>query len=387
MATKSSSDKGIIQKKNKTTGKLEWYARIVRIEGNGKKKEYTAKAESKSHARRLRDELSTKYGLRGESAIEGNKLNFRQVAEIYKEKKLFEAIYHGEGNAIRKIAGVRSLKPALHYLNVLVEHFGSKLLKNITHHDIEEFKIKRLQTPTKRGSRSISDVNRALTLVKTILKFAKQNGWIQFSPFELGKPLISMADEARRERVLSVDEEKNLLAVCVGNRAHLKPIIITALDTAMRRGELIKLQWDSVNFATRTITVIALNSKTARARILGMTERVIDELWKLWEQSAKEPNALVFGIKDNFKKSFASACQEANIDDLHFHDFRHTAITRMIQANIAPIEIMKISGHTQMSTFVKYVNPNENAVQRIANILSAHQKQTMIDAEVSEMIN
>jgi hypothetical protein len=44
-----------------------------------------------------------------------------------------------------------------------------------------------------------------------------------------------------------------------------KPLIITALDTTMRRGELIKLQWDYVNFANRIITVIALNSKTARA--------------------------------------------------------------------------------------------------------------------------
>ena len=373
MSTKSISDKGVIQKKNKTTGKLEWYARIVRLGGNGKRKEFTAKAESKSHAKRLRDELSEKYGYRGENAIEGNRLNFRQVAEIYEGKKLFEAIYHGEGNASRKIAGVRSLKPALHYLNVLREHFGSLLLKNITHSHIEEFKVKRLQTPTKRGNRSISDVNRALTLMKTIMKFSKQSGWIQFSPFELGKSLISMADENRRERVLSVKEEKQLLAACSGKRSHLTPLIITALDTAMRRGELIKLRWDSVNFATRTITIIALNSKTARARTVGMTKRVFDELWKLWEQSAKEQNALVFGIKDNFKKSFASACQEARIEDLHFHDFRHSSITRMVQTGSAPMEIMKISGHTQINTFLRYLNPGANTVQNIAERLTASQ--------------
>jgi integrase len=388
MATKSINDKGIIQKKNRITGKLEWYARIVRMEGDGKKKEYTAKAESKSHARRLRDELSEKYSLRGENAITGNKLIFRQVADIYKEKKLFEAVYHGEGNVRRKVSGVRSLKSALHYLNVLRDYFGAKLLRNITHSDIEEFQIKRLQTPTKRGNRSISDVNRALTLMKTIMKYSKQKGWIQISPFELGKPLVSMADEVRRERVLSLEEEIRLLTFCKEKRSHLRPLIITALDTSMRKGELIKLTWDSVNFTNRTITIIAFNSKTARARTIGMTERVVTELSKLWEQSPKDLDSLVFGIKDNFKKSFASACKDAEIEDFHFHDLRHTAITKMISLGIAPMEIMKISGHSQINTFARYVNPTTNSIQKIADMLSAHQKQitSKVD-ETSEMVN
>lgn len=388
MAKKSINDKGVIQKKNKATGKLEWYARIVRTEGNGRKKEYTAKAESKSHAKRLREELSEKYNLRGEDAIDGNKLIFRQVADKYQERKLFEAVYHGEGNSKRKIGGVRSLKPALHYLNVLREHFGSKLLKNISHADIEDFKIKRLQTPTKRGgARSISDVNRPLTLMKTIMKFSKQQGWIQFSPFEMGKPLISMADEVRRERILTNEEEIRLLSVCNKRRSHLKPLIITALDTAMRRGELIKLTWDSVNFAASTINIVALNTKTARARMVGMTDRVIKELQILWEQSPKDLSGLVFGIKDNFKKSFASACKEAEIKNFHFHDARHHSITKMINLGIAPMEIMKISGHTQISTFARYINPDTSSIQKIADRLSAYQAESMMEADVSSQMN
>ena len=119
----------------------------------------------------------------------------------------------------------------------------------------------------------------------------------------------------------------------------------------MRRGELIKLTWDSVNFINRTITIIALNSKTARARTVGMTDRVFNELQKLWEASPTDLDGLVFGIKDNFKKSFTSACDEAKIEDFHFHDTRRTAITRMIQAGLAPMEIMKISAHSQINTF------------------------------------
>jgi hypothetical protein len=203
---KSVRDLGIIQKKNKTTGKLEWYARIIRIDGNGKKKEYTAKAESKSDARRLRNDLVVSFDKRGEQSIEGNKLIFRDLAEIYREKRLYEAVYHGEGKVKRKVGGVRSLTGSLHYLEVLKEHFGSKLIRNITHNDIEEFKTKRLKTVSLRGERSIADVNRTLELMRTILRFSVRQGWRAQSPFDMGDSLISKADEVRRERVLAFDE-------------------------------------------------------------------------------------------------------------------------------------------------------------------------------------
>ncbi len=77
---KSSRDWGIIQKKEKD-GSLCWYARITRYDGNGKKKQYTAKADNKSHARRLRDELEEKYNKRGKKAIEGDKMTFRTLAD------------------------------------------------------------------------------------------------------------------------------------------------------------------------------------------------------------------------------------------------------------------------------------------------------------------
>lgn len=135
-------------------------------------------------------------------------------------------------------------------------------------------------------------------------------------------------------------------------RELLKALIITAVDTAMRKGEIIKLRWRNVDFQMRTITIIALNSKTAKARQVGMTQRVYDELQNLWEISPKSSDELVFGIKDNFKKSFASACSDADINEFRFHDLRHTAITRMIQAGLSPMEVMKVSGHTQMTTLL-----------------------------------
>ena len=219
--------------------------------------------------------------------------------------------------------------------------------------------------------------------------------------------MISKSDESKRERVLTFDEERRLLEVCTGERTitytrqgkevtakieggreYLKSLVITAVDTAMRRGELLKLRWKDVNFEDRTITIIASNSKTLKAREVGMTDRICNEMNRLWKHSPKDKNELVFGITDNFKKSFSSACKDAQIEQLRFHDLRHTAITRMIQAGLAPMEIMKISGHTQMNTFARYVNPDTNAVQRIADRLSAFQTESMSNVSVhDELVN
>lgn len=401
---KSSRDWGIIQKKEKD-GKLYWYARIIRYDGNGKKKQYLKKADNKSHARRLRDDLEEKYSKRGESAITGDKLIFRKLADTYKEKKLIPAEYHGKYDAQRKVAGVRSLAPVLHYWGVLREHFGAFLIKNITHTDIESFKAKRLRTKSKRGERSIADVNRTLALLRSMLRFAVQNGWLYQSPFDLGQPLISISDEVKRERTLSRIEENHFLDVCTGEREItykrkgkeikatlkggrelLKALFITALDTAMRKGELLKLRWKDVDLPMRIITVTALNSKTAKPREIGMTERVYEELLRLWEISQKDASLLVFGITD-IKKSFASACDDADIKNLRFHDLRHTAITRMVNVGLPPMEIMKVSGHTQWTTFARYVNPNTDTVRHIANVLTQYHNSSIPIEHKTELVN
>jgi integrase len=75
---------------------------------------------------------------------------------------------------------------------------------------------------------------------------------------------------------------KKVTAVDDGaRRRHLRPLIVAAMDTAMRRGELLKLHWRDVNLTAGEITVTAMNSKTARARKVGMTPRLAGELERL----------------------------------------------------------------------------------------------------------
>jgi integrase len=401
--TKSARDWGLIQKKDKD-GNSVWYARITRVEGNGKKRQYTARAENKSHAKRLRDELIEKYKDNGEKAIGGARLNFRELAEDYRGRKLIPAKYHQN----RKVAGLRSHRAALNHLSALLRYFGSRKIKDITPAEVEKFKQHRLDEPIitkkkdKKGvlkatarPRAIASVNRELALLRTILNDAVSNGWLNRSPFLGIKGLVSLADEVQRERVLLMEEEQRLLEACSeiiplvykrgdkqitaqhkSNRKHLRPLIIVALDTAMRSGELLKLRWRDVHFKDRTIHILAFNTKTAKERTVGMTQRVYEELVELWENSPRDMEGLVFGIKDTVKRSFTSACRDAGIANLRFHDFRHTAITRMVNAGLPPMEIMKVSGHTQWTTFARYVNPGKESVRRIADVLTAHNLQS-----------
>lgn len=403
-ANKASRDWGIIKKRQRD-GTEHWYARIIRFDGAGKKKQYTAKADNKSHARRLRDQLQQKFDDRGEMAIDGDRMKFAGLADVYEKRKLFAAEYHGTGKSRRKVAGVRSLRPSQHYLSVLRDHFGGTLLKKLTHAEIENFKGKRLKERSIRGERSITDVNRTLELLRAILRFAVQNGWLTKSPFEMGSPLISKADETRRERVLSFEEERRLLNACDservisykragksmtakrnGGREYLRALIVVALDTAMRKGELLKLQWKDVDLISGVLTVQALNSKTSRERTIGMTQRVFDEVKALWDRSHKDQDLLVFGIKDNFQHGFTNLLAESRIDDLRFHDLRHSAITRMVNAGLPPVEIMKVSGHTQWTTFARYVNPTSQTVRNIADTLTQYVSAAQTET-VREMIN
>jgi integrase len=90
----------------------------------------------------------------------------------------------------------------------------------------------------------------------------------------------------------------------------------------------------------------------------------------LWNKSPKDTNGLVFGITDTVKTAFKSACEDAGIVDYRWHDGRHISTTRMVDTGRASAVIMKITGHTQHSTFARYVNPNVEAITGIADALA-----------------
>ena len=344
-----------------------WYARLTFTNPQGKRCDIKRIAENKTEAKKLLKSLLRELEDKGSRAIETSRMTFADLADFYEAHYMKPAEFIGG----RKIAGLKDWKHVRTYLQVFRGYFGRRILREITYADLRTFRAERLKTPTQyKRQRSVTSVNRELTTLRRVLNIAEREGFISKNPFRVGDSLISVADEARREHVLRHEEENRLLAACVGRRAHLRPIIITAVDTAMRRGELLKLRWSDVRLESRIITVTAENSKTGRARAVAMTPRVYEELFQLWQAAPLDRDVLVFGIADNIKNGFTSVCKASGVDGFRFHDLRHTAITRMVAAGVALMEVMKVSGHSQYATFARYVNPTEAAVKNAAAALA-----------------
>lgn len=377
-------------KNGKIRTKIVLYARVTYKEGS-KRKDIWKRAENRTQANDIIKELLRSLDERGAGVVEASKMTFAQLADYYKDKYLIEPSYV-DG---RKIAGMRSHKVAALFLENLREHFDTYRVKAITYGEIEKYKSKRLKTPTRKDTqRKISSVNRELQLLRRVLNVAVREGWINRNPFSFGDSLINVADEAKRIRVLSLEEEELLLTACENTRReHLKVIIIYALDTGMRKSEILKLEWKDVDFENRIITARAFNTKTMTERQVGMTSRLERELKKKWEELAwvrdikarggilddevERAYKMVFGLTD-IKHSFTTACKVAGIEDLHFHDLRRTFNTRLTP-HMAQTEIMRLTGHTQVQTNFRYVGVENSMLYRAAAILDEIQEKRALN--------
>lgn len=361
------------------------YARLQYKAASGKYQVKYKPISDKRTAKRVVDEMRRELEIHGEETLQADKMTFGELAERFQVAKLVEATY---SNGV-KISGRRSLASPKADLRVLLEFFERKTLRSIKPNDLEQYKNQRLSGITKRGTpRKLATVNRELALLRTMLNFALQNDWIIQNPFGKAKGIISLSAETERDRVLSFEEERRLLEACTGRRIHLKPLLICALDTAMRRGEIFKMKWKDVDFSKNKIHIPQTNTKTEDARTVGITPRLRQELELLWDVSPKDENQIVFGITDTIKTAWKTACRLANIEDFRFHDCRHTATTRMIASGSPHTEVMKITGHSQLKTFLRYLNITSETANNVASRLDDYlaQKQLLI-TEFSDAVN
>jgi integrase len=359
-----------VKKGNRTV--TLYYARITYIE-EGERKQKWRRAENRSNAKEIIKDLLRELDDYGGETLDAAQMTFADLADHYKKKYLKEPEYVNG----RKIEGLRSLNSVLSRWTVITDYFGKKKLRSITHGDIARFRATRLKTPTVRNKpRSITSVNRELEVLRKMLNIALREGWIIRNPFTRGDVLISKSDEQKRERILTKEEEEKLFKACTGKREHLRPILICAIDTGMRRGEILKLEWADIDFQERMITVKAFNTKTLKERQVAMTERLSGELIKMYKEAPKEPTVLVFGITDNVKKAFDSVRRIAGLPDVRFHDLRHTHATRLVQHHIPLSEVGRILGHNQPSTTYRYVNANAETARRAAAALDEFNRLT-----------
>ena len=149
-----------------------------------------------------------------------------------------------------------------------------------------------------------------------------------------------------RDRRLSPIEEKKLLGECA---PPLKAIILFALETGMRRGEIQKLLWKDVDLIKCTAQL--LDTKNGEDRTIPLSSRAIAVLKAL----PRNINGKVFPGAD-ISHSFTAACKRAAIDDLRFHDLRHEATSRLFEKGLNPMQVAAITGHKTLQMLKRYTH-------------------------------
>ncbi len=348
-----------------------WEGRVQFKGADGKPRSQRVYADTKREANAALKKLLEELEQFGETFQDSRTMTFARYAEWFSTKYIQAAIYKDD----RRIAGRRSVASAQSQLKNLVKAFEKRRLQSISYADLERYRLDRLQTA------AIATVHRELALLRRMLNVALREGLIARNPFNAGESLISMADERHRTRVLSRDEEARLLAACDHpRRAHLRPIVIAAVDTGMRLGELLKMNWQDIDMESRTITIHATNTKTLKARLAPISDRLAQEFKRVWGQSLKIPALSVFG-QDSIKRAWRSACLAAGIEDLHFHDLRHTAATRLERSGMSGEMIRQILGHSHVTMTRRYLNVTPEVLEAAASAVDRWHSEAAPETE------
>jgi integrase len=352
-----------------------WYARTTITDVAGRRRNVKRRARDKRDARIILRTILRELE-KGSQSIDHATLSFSDLANFYDENYCRPAEYI-DG---RKVSGLRDVQRAQSALVRFREYFGKRRLREITYGDIRAYYNLRLTQHTHYDrAPTIATMNRELGVLRRIFNIGVHEGWIARSPFKAGESLISPASERRRERTLTLDEEKQLLAACE-HRPDLRALYMCLLDTGARLSELLRhLRWRSVCFASRTLTLEAMTTKTLKARQVSMSERMFRELTALWETSSRLEDSRVFKATVRIaRREFMLACKAAKIvygspNGITLHSLRHTAATRLVKGQMSLQMVGRLLGHSQPQTTYRYLSADLETAAHAAAIMDAFQ--------------
>jgi integrase len=171
--------------------------------------------------------------------------------------------------------------------------------------------------------------------------------------------LTSPTDKVRKPRVsrgrsrrLVGDEEERLLRYCIetGDQ-RLHSLIILAVETAMRRGEMVGLAWSDVDLPVRMVYLD--ETKNGEARTVPLSKRAVAALKAMPKTSQ---TSVVNLHADNISGSFREACKACGIEGLRFHDLRHEAASRLFEKGLNVMQVAAITGHRSMQMLKRYTH-------------------------------
>ena len=206
--------------------------------------------------------------------------------------------------------------------------------------DINTSAIRRYrQERNRERTLTTATVNRDLSVLRRLLYWAVEEGYLTANP--LGR--LRLERERRTKRpVLSLREEQLLLAAAP---AHLQRIILCALHTGMRRGEIFSQRWEDIDFDNRILHVSHSKTPEGEAREIPLTSRLY-EMFKAHRQQRGPVFTYHGDAIKIIKTTWGASLRRSGIRHFRFHDLRHTANTRMMLAGVLQEVRREIIGHS-----------------------------------------
>jgi len=253
----------------------------------------------------------------------------------------------------------RSWKADISRAKHLIMHLGQVKVSELTKRDVESYRSARFKEVTCRGTNPTPcTLNHEIRLLRVIINHAVSCGDLEKNPIA-GIRLL------RENNVrATVINEQQLSALVKEADSDLKPILIVAYDTGMRKSEILKLRWSQVDLHEGVVLVTG--TKTDEPRSVYLTQRAKQTLHSL----PRSISGYVFvNPKTNkpwvdIKKKWNKAREAAGIKEAWFHDHRRSFVTNARRRGIPESEIMKLTGHRTRSTFDRYNLVSEDELKR-----------------------
>ncbi|MBI3411848.1 MAG: site-specific integrase [Planctomycetes bacterium] len=220
------------------------------------------------------------------------------------------------------------------HLKALLPFFGDTLVVRLNRNMAREFRLWR-----KKQDVTDATVNRALSVLRHILFWALDETLIETNPMAR----VPLVQERRIKRpVMTLDEEALLLPALLD---YLRGIVTAALDTGMRRGEVLKQRWEDVDLSRKLLLVSSSKTAGGESREIPLTKRVQGLL-----EANSRPEGVVFTLNGKplswIRKGYLGGIKRAGLRHFRFHDLRHTFNTRLMEAGVIADVRMALMGHS-----------------------------------------
>ncbi|MDC1213680.1 site-specific integrase [Rhodospirillales bacterium] len=209
------------------------------------------------------------------------------------------------------------------------------------------------------GTVSTGSIIRDLSLIKAIINKARREELTNFVPnfprLKTPKP---------RNRWLTVREEARLVAAAA---PHLKSLIRFAVDTGGRQGELLGLDWRYVDLDQKRVTFP--DNKNGEDRSVRLCKRAEQTLRDLEPKDSGPVFTFQGKVIKCIKKGFDAARTRASVEDIRFHDLRHTFASRLLQGGLPLYEVMNLAGHKSLEMVQRYAHLAPDFQTRAISVL------------------